>query len=51
MKNRRLVGYENELCFSNQDYHFEAGNPNETQFNDDLQIDVLLGDILNSAQD
>ncbi len=49
--NQHLVGYENEVCFSNQDNHFEAGNPNETQFNNNLQIDVLLGDILNSAQD
>jgi hypothetical protein len=51
MNNQRLVGYKNELCFSNQDNHFEAGNPNETQFNDNYQIDILLSDILNSAQD
>jgi hypothetical protein len=51
MNNQRLVGYKNEVCFSNQDNHFEAGNPDKTQFNDNSQIGVLLGDILNSAQD
>ncbi len=51
MNNQHLVGYKNEVCFSNQDNHFKAGNPDQTQFNDNYQIDILLSDILNSAQD
>jgi hypothetical protein len=34
-----------------QDNNFEAGNPDDIEINDDLQIDILLYDMLNRTQD
>jgi hypothetical protein len=51
MNNQSLVGNKTAICFSNQDDNYEVGNPDDTQLNNDLQIDVLLGNMLNSTQD
>jgi hypothetical protein len=51
MKNQSLVGNKKAICFYNQDDNSEVGNPDDIQLNDDSQIDVLLGDMLNSTQD
>jgi hypothetical protein len=51
MNNQSSVGNKKAIYFSNQDDNYEEGNPDDTQLNDDLQIDVLLGDMLNSTQD
>jgi hypothetical protein len=51
MNNQSLVGHKNAVCFSNQEDNFEAGYPDDIELNDDLQIDILLGDMLNSTQD
>ncbi len=51
MNNQFLVGNKKAIYFSNQDDNYEVGNPDDAQLNDDLQIDVLPGDMLNSSQD
>ncbi len=51
INNRSLGGNKKAIYFSNQDDNFEVGNPDDTHLNDDLQIDVLLSDMLNSTQD
>jgi hypothetical protein len=47
MNNHSIVGDKKAICFSNQDNNIKVGNPDDTQLNNDLQIDVLLGDMLN----
>ena len=50
MKNRSVAGKTNEVCFSNVDDDFVSGNPDEAELNDNpSQVDVLLGDLMNSA--
>jgi hypothetical protein len=51
MNNQSLAGNKKTICLSNQDDNYEVGNPDDTQLDDDLQIDLLLGDMLNSTQD
>jgi hypothetical protein len=51
MNNQSLVGNGKAICFFNQDENYEVGTPDDSQLNNDSQIDVLLGDMLNSTQD
>jgi hypothetical protein len=51
MNNQSLLGNKKAICFSNQDDNYEVGNPDDTQLNNDLQIDVLCCGILNCTQD
>ncbi len=51
MNNRSIVGNMNEVCFSNFDNDFESGNPDESDFNENLSQDhLLLSNIMNCLQ-